>query len=133
VTEQPENQPETGAPAWVPSDPEKAEPAAGGEPTPVQPPVDPATQVSVPEPAPAETPAPEPVAPAEAPAPEPAALAETPAPEPVAPVPPPPVTPEIQSVGASTTAPPDDRPEIAVGAAFAGGLAVAVILKRLAR
>jgi hypothetical protein len=122
VTEQPENQPETGAAAWVPSDPEKAEPAAGGEPTPVQPPVDPATQVTVPEPAPAEAPAPEPVAPTEAPAPEP-----------VAPVPPPPVTPEIQSDGASTTAAPDDRPEIAVGAAFAGGLAVAMILKRLAR
>jgi hypothetical protein len=27
----------------------------------------------------------------------------------------------------------DDRPEVAVGAAFAGGLAVALILKRLVR
>jgi hypothetical protein len=27
----------------------------------------------------------------------------------------------------------DDRPEVAVGAAFAGGLVVAMILKRLAR
>jgi hypothetical protein len=39
------------------------------------------------------------------------------------------------SVGASTenTIGPGDRPEIAVGAAFAGGLVLAMLLKRLAR
>jgi hypothetical protein len=109
VTEQPDNSSGEGAPAWVPSDPEKAEPAAGGEPTAVQPPVDPTTQVTAPEP--------------EAPV----------AAEPVAQTPPPPVTPDIQTDGARTSAPPDDRPEIAIGAAFAGGFAVAMILKRLAR
>jgi hypothetical protein len=49
------------------------------------------------------------------------------------PVTPPPVTPEIQSDGSSAAAPPNDRPEIAIGAAFAGGLVAAMILKRLAR
>jgi hypothetical protein len=34
---------------------------------------------------------------------------------------------------ASGGAPADERPEIAVGAAFAGGLALALLLKRLAR
>jgi len=34
--------------------------------------------------------------------------------------------------GASGLASPTDRPEVAVGAAFAGGLAVALILRRLA-
>ncbi len=34
---------------------------------------------------------------------------------------------------ASGGAPPDERPELAVGAAFAGGLVLALFLKRLAR
>ena len=37
------------------------------------------------------------------------------------------------SLQARATALADDRPEVAVGAAFAGGLVVALILKRLAR
>jgi len=118
VTEQPENQPGEGASAWVPSDPEKAEPAAGGEPTAVRPPVDPTTQVSAPEPDAPEPDVPEPPAPTA---------------EPVAQVPPPPATPDIQTDGASVAASSDDRPEIAIGAAFAGGFVVAMILKRLAR
>jgi hypothetical protein len=34
---------------------------------------------------------------------------------------------------ASGGSPADERPELAVGAAFAGGLAIALLLKRLAR
>jgi hypothetical protein len=109
VTEQPDNQaeePTAEAPAWVPADPEKSQPAAGGEPaadaepTVVKPPVDPNAAV-------------------------------TPT-MPVPPIPPPPVTPGAQSDGAATS-PAGDRPEIVVGAAFAGGFALAMILKRLAR
>jgi hypothetical protein len=114
VTEQPETPPTEGAPAWVPANPEKAEPASGSEPTAVQPPVDPSVPVNEP-----------PVAA------EPALAAE-PAVAPVPPVPPPPVTPHAESDGAMSAAT-DDRPEIAIGAAFAGGFAVAMILKRLAR
>jgi hypothetical protein len=43
----------------------------------------------------------------------------------------PPWAPESQSSGPATVI--NDRPEIAVGAAFAGGLVFALILKRLAR
>jgi hypothetical protein len=35
--------------------------------------------------------------------------------------------------GASSLSTPDDRPELVVGAAFAGGLVLALLLKRLAR
>jgi hypothetical protein len=42
-----------------------------------------------------------------------------------------PVPAEPSQTGASSAAP--DRPEIAVGAAFAGGFLLALILKRLAR
>ena len=44
--------------------------------------------------------------------------------------PPPPVA---LSTAASGGAPADERPEVAVGAAFAGGLVLALLLKRLAR
>jgi hypothetical protein len=37
------------------------------------------------------------------------------------------------SDGAPAPAPPTERPEVVVGAAFAGGLVAALILKRLAR
>lgn len=51
-------------------------------------------------------------------------------------LPPPPPTPDwagaAPSVGGSSS-PFDERPELAVGAAFAGGLVVALIFKRLAR
>jgi hypothetical protein len=43
----------------------------------------------------------------------------------------PPWAPESQSSGPAAVI--NDRPEIAVGAAFAGGLVFALILKRLAR
>jgi DNA polymerase-3 subunit gamma/tau len=54
---------------------------------------------------------------------------------PVAPPPgslPPPPTPDWAPAGGSSS-PFDERPELAVGAAFAGGLVVALIFKRLAR
>jgi len=41
--------------------------------------------------------------------------------------------PDAVSVQARAQALADDRPEVAVGAAFAGGLVFAMILKRLAR
>ncbi|MGI8505308.1 MAG: hypothetical protein ACR2MK_00630 [Solirubrobacteraceae bacterium] len=67
-----------------------------------------------------------PVAPGEPPASD--APAAPSAAEPVADWTPPPPLPEPDS-GASAAS----RPEIAVGAAFAGGLALALVLKRLAR
>ncbi len=51
-------------------------------------------------------------------------------PPPAQPLPPP--SPSEPSLAASTAAA-ADRPEIAVGAAFAGGFVLAMILKRLAR
>ena len=39
----------------------------------------------------------------------------------------------VPSTTASVGAPADERPELAVGAAFAGGLVLALFLKRLAR
>ncbi|MGI9184115.1 MAG: hypothetical protein ACR2GZ_03990 [Solirubrobacteraceae bacterium] len=80
----------------------------------------------------------------ENPAPLPrAASADEPVSAPVDPVPPAPAwtppawtppaadaAPDLTSSAASAVS---DRPEIAVGAAFAGGLALALILKRLAR
>lgn len=60
-------------------------------------------------------------------APQPPAQAGPSPPDPVAPPPPPPPSP---SGGAAL---PSERPEIAVGAAFAGGFVLALILKRLAR
>jgi hypothetical protein len=76
---------------------------------------------------------------------EPAALVTDDAPAQVsapnaAPPPPPPPAPEPPSSEAAPTgadglaaAFPSDRPERAVGAAFAGGIVLALILKRLAR
>ena len=55
-----------------------------------------------------------------------APTAPAPAPEPPVAIPP---TPPSESGEASAA----DRPEVAVGAAFAGGFALAMILKRLAR
>jgi len=71
-----------------------------------------------------------------------AAPADAPAPPPVAPVspPPPPVTPpgaDDSGAGAgpaaAVMAAAQQRPELAVGASLAGGLVLAMILKRLAR
>lgn len=121
MTEQSENQPGESAPdapTWVPSDPEKSDPASGGEPVPaadptvVKPPVDPTVATAATEP---------PVDP----------TVPTAATEPS--VTPPPVPPPVTSDGASAGSAPSDRPEIAVGAAFAGGFALAMILKRFAR
>lgn len=100
-----------------------------------------------PEPEPAPEPEPEPIL---EPEPEPEPAAETPEPEP-APLPPPTPLPEPEPEPAplpyepAATAPPafgssdaggtsvlTERPEVAVGAAFAGGLLVAFLLKRLA-
>jgi hypothetical protein len=67
-------------------------------------------------------------------------MADEPEPEaPPAPMPPP-VAPPPPGFGQSSDAPrdgaaarPADRPELVVGAAFAGGFALAMILRRLAR
>jgi hypothetical protein len=95
----------------------------------------------VPDDAPTEVSAPEPpaaFAPADTPAPA-SAPTTAPAPPAAATSPPPPVTepPSGDSgpsgPGALAAAFPPDRPERAVGGAFAGGLVLALILKRLAR
>jgi hypothetical protein len=105
VTEQPENQvPDEGAvPSWAPAQP--ADPAAA----------EPESQSA--EAATAVTP---PVAPTpEPPSPTPAAF-------------PPPAQESVgHDPGASAGA--SSRPEVAIGAAFAGGFALAMLLKRLAR
>jgi hypothetical protein len=66
---------------------------------------------------------------------EPAAVAQ---PVPVVPPPPPPpvIAPSPAAAAAAESARPEnaaDRPEIQIGAAFAGGFLIALILKRLAR
>jgi len=61
--------------------------------------------------------------------PEPAAVA-TPSAEPFAP-PPPPFDQPSGPVGGASSA--SERPEVPIGAAFAGGFVLALILKRLAR
>ncbi len=156
MTEQPENRPEDPTPdteatsggSWVPAEPDKAEAA---EPTVVGPPADPnapagsekgeasteaaeATAAVAPEPASA---APAPAAPEPAPAaPEPAPAAPEPAPAaPEPPVVPPPGLGDAAANDGSTLAagPREDRPEVAVGAAFVGGFALAMILRRIAR
>jgi hypothetical protein len=64
----------------------------------------------------------------------PATPESTPAPpRPAAAAPPPPPPPPGPAASPAGTAAGADRPEIAVGAAFAGGLLFAMILKRLAR
>jgi hypothetical protein len=82
--------------------------------------------------------APDPPAPAAPEPPLPAAAAPPPAPTPVVPVAPPPPPPP--HLGEPRPSPVDQaqtlvaaRPEAGVGAAFAGGLLFAMILKRLAR
>ncbi len=79
---------------------------------------------------PSETPAGQPVsgrahAPSETGPPEPTPTVVTPTP----PIPPP----AASTAGAGRAALPSDRPEVAVGAVFAGGFLLAMILKRLAR
>jgi hypothetical protein len=74
----------------------------------------------------------------ENPAALPGDAADGPASAPVNPVPPapawtPPAAQAAPSSTSSASSAASDRPEIAVGAAFAGGLALALILKRLAR
>ena len=66
-------------------------------------------------------------------APAPAPAAATPAPTPPLPPPTPPLPPSPAAAPTGASSVPSDRPEVAVGAAFAGGLALALILKRLAR
>ncbi len=134
MTEQSENQPGESAPdapTWVPSDPEKSDPASGGEPvraadpTVVKPPVDPTVATAATEPPV------DPTVPTAATEPPVDPTVPTAATEPS--VTPPPVPPPVTSDGASAGSAPSDRPEIAVGAAFAGGFALAMILKRFAR
>lgn len=57
-------------------------------------------------------------------------MTDQPETQPLQPVP---ATPDYTVGASSDTIGPSDRPEIAVGAAFAGGLVLAMILKRLAR
>jgi hypothetical protein len=89
-----------------------------------------ADETAITEPVMADEPAPlaEPVPPAEsAPVPEPPALA------PPTPPPPPVVPPAPAYNGGGSPAAPASRPELQIGAAFAGGFVLALILKRLAR
>ena len=74
-----------------------------------------------------ETPAPSPEADGEpaATAPEPIAAGSAPQP--------PPSSPSLEGPYASLTAGAADRPEVMVGAAFAGGFLAALILRRLVR
>jgi hypothetical protein len=88
------------------------------------PPAEPAAEVPAPEPAPV----PEPV-----PAPEPV---PEPDPEPPAPEPAPPLFEPAPPAGRDLLAPEGrglGRPELLVGAAFVGGVAVAIVLRRLGR
>ena len=78
-------------------------------------------------------------APTQVSAPEPAAAPEAPPAPPAAPDPPPPVT-DVPSGAVASDGPsglaaafPPEHPERALGAAFGGGLVLALILKRLAR
>jgi hypothetical protein len=126
VTDQPQS--ETPAQEEAPDQPAALKP--DGEATP---PADPPTAA---EPAEAPT-AVEPVDPptaVEEPA-EPPPAAETPPPD--AAVPPPPPVPPLASdpndASGGLAATIEERPELAAGAAFAGGLILALILKRLAR
>lgn len=57
-------------------------------------------------------------------------MTDQPETQPLQPVP---ATPDYTVGASSDTIGPSDRPEIAVGAAFAGGLVLAMILKRFAR
>ncbi len=96
------------------------EPTAGETPTEVTP-----AAVAPESAAPA---APEPLPPAPEPLP--------PAPETLPPAPPPPTpdwAPASAQPGGGFSSPLQERPELAVGASFAGGLVLALILKRLAR
>ena len=93
-----------------------------------------------PQAAPAEPPTEPQVAAAEPPIQPPAASvaqAVTPPPPPASsgpPPPPPPPPPPLDGDGSSSIADTlEERPELAAGAAFAGGLLLALILKRLAR
>jgi len=61
------------------------------------------------------------------PVPEPTALAPPPPP------PPPVVEPAPASIGPGSAPSAADRPELQIGAAFAGGFVLALVLKRLAR
>jgi hypothetical protein len=113
VTEQPENQPsegESGAVSWAPADSASEKPAEA-VPTEVTPP-------AAPLPVSGTEPASQPTA---------ASAAITPPPVP-GPTPPPP-----PSGDGGVVAPATDRPEVAIGAAFAGGFAIAMLLRRLAR
>jgi hypothetical protein len=138
----------------IPGEPEAPDPAdAGGAPPPESPAAVPEPPAS--DPAAAADEAPQ-AAPEPAPIPEepPAPVAPAPEPLPPAPVPPepepPPVAAEadapIEAVGAgqppfeSTWDPGDgggasaaQRPEVLVGAAFVGGLALAILIRRLGR
>jgi hypothetical protein len=138
----------------VTDQPPRDEPAADlpaalgpdGAPTEVTAPEPPAAFAAATPDQPAETPAP--VAPPteERSAPQPPPVVTPPAAAAVPPVPPPPTrdadSPGAGAVTATDFPPagdgggspfPADRPEIAVGAAFAGGFVLALILKRLAR
>jgi hypothetical protein len=120
-----------GFPSAEPA-PEAAIPVPPPEPDAPPPPAVPGDPVPHSEPLPA--------APPVSAAPDSAPVSPPPPPPPVAPVPPPPVTPlgadDAGGSGgpaAAVMAAAQERPELAVGASFAGGLVLAMILKRLAR
>jgi hypothetical protein len=123
------DQPPSHQPAEEPEGDEPAALVADDTPTQVSPPAAPPAQVSPPAAAPA---APEPATPEPPPA-------FTPPPPPPPPAPPSAAEPSSSEAasagpdGGLAAAFPSDRPERAVGAAFAGGLVLALILKRLAR
>lgn len=116
---------ETPEPESAPEEAEPSEPAAEA-------------------PAPDPEPEPEPEPAAVVPEPEPAAVAPEPTPEPVAPAWSPPAGGSIPPVGDDTPTPsnqagtlggliPEDRPEVLLAAAFAGGVLAAIILRTLVR
>jgi hypothetical protein len=120
----PEQTPVGDVPAAVePDAPTEAQPSGESSAATLVDQPSPVTEVaSVPEPPPA-VPEPPPAVPEPPPAPEPPPVPEPRAWSPDA-------EPEPVSGPAALAA---DRPEVAVGAAFAGGLVLALILKRLAR
>jgi hypothetical protein len=132
--QQPAEESEEDKPAALVSD---GSPTEVGSPEPAG-----AAEPVAPEPGPAE---PEPAGAEPEPEPaggEPAGAEPEPAgaPEPPAAIPPPPPVTELPAVDSGSSGPGGlaaafgpDRPERAIGAAFAGGLVLALILKRLAR
>ena len=144
VTPQGDDQPTVVAREWTPpspqeeppepAEPEPLEPAPLGEPEP-EPEAEPEPEPVAVEPEPELEPAPEPLPPEPEPVPAAAAVAPLPEPEPVAE--PAYVEPAYEHAyepaGADAAPPLSQRPEMLIGAAFAGGIVLAILIRRLGR